>query len=165
MGDGSLGRAVFQGSPEGVFRGSCRARRRPPSCTPILRASSSRSSCSPIVERVDIWTHTKDASSGAREKGLGSRLRDSLPSLNQRERLCIPHTEPSFSSFCSGFLLAGFALCLLRVQVPFFPSPRAGISRLTRIEPGFLENTKLHEPPCLYATRSDFCSRRFLDRT
>lgn len=35
---------------------------------------------------LDIWTHTKNASV-TREKGLGNSLRDSLPSLNERETL------------------------------------------------------------------------------
>lgn len=41
----------------------------------------------PARRLLDIWTHTKNASSVAREKGLGNRLRDSLPSLNERETL------------------------------------------------------------------------------
>lgn len=120
MGDGSLGRAVFQGSLGGVFRDSCRARRRSarrsaPSahrssdslllseCTPVLPLSPPPSphpvflspplytfSLAPLTSLVGYSTYgrtrrTSPPSHG--EKGLGNRLRDSLPSLNERETL------------------------------------------------------------------------------
>ena len=78
MVDGSLGRAVFQGWLEGVFRGSCRARRKTTRKGHLLHADPlplalslhSFSLFLVFVRRVDIWTHTKDASFGAREKDL-----------------------------------------------------------------------------------------------
>lgn len=117
IGDGSLGRAVFQGSPGGVFQGSCRARR-DASCSPIFQLASTLLECPPILalscftlislpvpRLLDIWTHTKNVSSVAREKGLGNRLQDSLPSLNERETL---HTAQRVGFFV---LSSGPYLC------------------------------------------------------
>lgn len=120
IGDGSLGRAVFQGSPGEVFQGSCRARRDAP-CSLVFRLASTFWMLSytrsfllhshlislPVPQLLDIWTHTKNASSVAREKGLGNRLQDSLPSLNERETL---HTAQRV-----GFFVFFSGLCVLLV--------------------------------------------------
>lgn len=61
----------------------------------------------PVPRLLDIWTHTKNATSVAREKGLGNRLQDSLPSLNERETL---HTAQRV-----GFFVLFSGLCVLLV--------------------------------------------------
>lgn len=138
MGDGSLDRAVFQRSPGEVFRGSCGARKRSArraSRSPVFRLASafrvlsytypisvSLLSCLcnlsfSLYFRLParfVATRHMDAYEErplrcvAREKGLGNHLRDSLPSLNEREILHTAHRAGSFS--LSLPLLSSFSL-------------------------------------------------------
>lgn len=157
IGDGSLGRAVFQGSPGEVFQGSCRARRDAPcSLEDHFRLASTFWMLSytrsfllrshlislPVPQLLDIWTHTKNASSVAREKGLGNRLQDSLPSLNEREAL---HTAQRVGFFvlwtlCPLSLFFSYMLsfssfsifretCIARLRRTFLTSGRAFLWR------------------------------------
>lgn len=76
----------------------------------------------PVPRLLDIWTHTKNASSVAREKGLGNRLRDSLPSLNERGTLHTAQRAGSLSLVVLRPLPRLRALLARSLYVLFLPS-------------------------------------------
>lgn len=117
IGNGSLGRVVFQGSSGGVFQGSCRARR-DASYSPISQLASTLLECSPILALscfalISARSATIRHMDAHEERLLRrtrkrSRLQDSLPSLNERETL---HTAQRVGFF----VLSGPYLCVLLV--------------------------------------------------